>query len=184
MVDAEYGIRVDEKKTAARSNKQRKQRKAKEKKGKKSLENLDHIPTYPTPDDVVTSNPYVPQIDPQLLGEAGTNTVTPRTTETNCEGRYVDDAEMQILLANGHPLTIPINGPNDGPPRYFISAAANIITRPTTESDPILVPKEKPRRSKRIPNGSKSVKSTIANGGFEAKMTTRSQNKKGMPSKK
>ena len=194
MVDAEYGTRVDEKRAAARSVKQRKQRKGKEKKGKKNVEEFENSSTIPTPDVVGTSNEYVPQIDPQLLGEAGTTSDTPRATEANCGGRLVDDAEMQILLANGHPLTIPINGPNDGPPLYYVSAAANMITRPTTESvtitrpttesETVIDPREQPRRSQRVPNSSKSVKMSIPNVGTGAKMITRSQNKKRKPSKK
>ena len=87
---------------------------------------------------------------------------------------------MQKLIANGHPHTIPINGPNDGPPRYYIPAVASLTTNPITELDmiPDPGPREKPHQTQRVPKESKSTKRPIPNVGAQPKMTTRSQNKK------
>ena len=180
MVEAEYGTREDEKRTAARSNKKQKERKGKQKKSKKGSEKINNALAYPVLNDqqgnVMTSNQYEPQIDPLLLGDVGTYRETPKENGTNCEGRYIDDAEMQKLIANGHPHTIPINGPNDGLPRYYIPAAASLTTNPITELD--MIPDPGPRRTQRVPKERKSTKRPIPNVGAQPKMTTRSQNKK------
>jgi hypothetical protein len=46
----------------------------------------------------------------------------------------VDDTQMQVLLTKGYPPAIPINGPNDGPPLYHISASELVEGLP--ENDP------------------------------------------------
>jgi hypothetical protein len=86
-----------------------------------------HIST----DNGTISNTYVPQIDPSLINEDDMSTrVTRRTTvlerepRTDMEGGYIDDSSMQVLMANGYSNMIPSNGPMDGPPRYFVTAAA------------------------------------------------------------
>lgn len=79
---------------------------------------------------------HAPEIDSILLGE---NTLTTLNTEHentelgNNTGREIDENAMQLLKANGYLITIPCNGPNDGPPRYYISAeVTNLLKKITT----------------------------------------------------
>ncbi|KAF8816598.1 hypothetical protein BYT27DRAFT_7248035 [Phlegmacium glaucopus] len=67
---------------------------------------------------------YVPVIDPSLLasGESTGGTAVPQHQDAT--GRIINDIEMQILNNNGYPASIPINGPSEGPPRYYVPAAA------------------------------------------------------------
>lgn len=74
-------------------------------------------------------SPYEPQIDPALLGNDGLTSIAQNTLTNDSQhhqesGGYIDDNGMQVLIANGFPNTIPVNGPQDGPPKYFVSAAA------------------------------------------------------------
>ena len=72
--------------------------------------------------------PFEPQIDPALLENNDTtiaqNPVTNDGQQPQDSGGYIDDTEMQVLIANGFPNAIPVNGPQDGPPRYLVTAAA------------------------------------------------------------
>ena len=78
---------------------------------------------------VCTVDQQLTQIDPALLGEDELTTLVQNTATDGIRhpqdsGGYVDDIGMQLLIANGFPNTIPVNGPQDGPPKYFVSAAA------------------------------------------------------------
>jgi len=55
------------------------------------------------------------QIDPSLLQKAGPVDQTP----TIC----IDTATMDVLVERGHPPIPPINGPQEGPPRYRVTVA-------------------------------------------------------------
>ena len=107
MVRAQYGTRDDERKAAARANKQKTNRLNKRADEQRKDENNQ-------------------QIDPALLTSQnttpGTHIIHP--SSINDAGGYIGEADMQILIANGFSSMIPINGPNDGLPRYFVSAAA------------------------------------------------------------
>lgn len=91
-------------------------------------------------------SPLEPQIDPALLSEVLAtqvqNIATDRIQHPQDSGGYVDDIGMQLLIANGFQNTIPVNGPQDGPPKYFVSAAAidflSNLTRVESTSDDIV----------------------------------------------
>jgi hypothetical protein len=129
MVKAEYGGRADDMQAAAKAQNQRKTRKEKQLegvqnanrkgKGKESRPAASHRNAASTP-QASTSAAHVPQIDPALLGDSDT---TPNPEDTDDAGRQVEENEMQILIANGYPTLLPINGPNDGLPRYYVPAA-------------------------------------------------------------
>jgi hypothetical protein len=66
-------------------------------------------------------------IDPVLLGDQVARNHEPAVQDENPDdptGHFIDDAQMQILIQNGYSCPIPVNGPNDGLPRYFVPAAA------------------------------------------------------------
>jgi hypothetical protein len=60
------------------------------------------------------------QIDPALLGDEGSALVqipvANDTQQHHESGGYIDDIGMRVLIANGFPNSIPVNGPQDGPP--------------------------------------------------------------------
>lgn len=141
MVKADYGGRADDMQAAAKSQKQQKTRKEKRNRSRKGKEKeirptalaghetaaASGITKDIVPSSMDTSTPqasaaaaYFPQIDPTLMGDRDTS---PNPEDTDITGREVDENEMQILIANGYPTSLPVNGPNDGLPRYFVPAA-------------------------------------------------------------
>jgi len=98
IVEAEYGRNAEEERAAAKSTKQKKKRKESERNQKSKT--------------IRKANKRLPQST--LPGEVSDNDV----------GGYVDDIAMQKLIAQGYSNTIPVNGPDDGPPRYYVPAAA------------------------------------------------------------
>ena len=156
IVEAQYGINANTQKAAERNKKQQSSRKKnrenvgkalsqRKKKGKKSPcpgavggSAKDTAEADVTAGAAVNANvtvanecrtPFIPQIDPALLGN-DTIPIIPVTNDTQQSqdsGGYTDDIGMQLLIANGFPNTIPVNGPQDGPPRYFVSSAAMLF---------------------------------------------------------
>jgi hypothetical protein len=65
------------------------------------------------------------QIDPSLLtaedSMATMNTVN--QTTHNDSGEFIQESDMQLLMNNGYPSTLPANGPNEGLPHYYVTAA-------------------------------------------------------------
>jgi hypothetical protein len=142
---------------------------------------------------------FIPQIDPILMGEA---TETPAGTKNGAgQGRHVGEIEMQLLKANGYPTSIPINGPNEGPPRYYIPPhAENLLNmiQTRTESDPTsqnnphigsegnpkLSNNIKPSRKRKNPSKDPAVPLRRSNRGQDdEQIRTRAQRSRGKPRK-
>lgn len=123
MVQVDYGGKTDDERAAARAKKQqnaRKEKRAQKGKGKQ-------IPHSSTSTPIGTSPMVLDhQIDPALLVGNISSTIT-SIVDTNCHhdiGVFIGEDEMQLLISNGFPSTIPINGPGDGLPRYYVPATA------------------------------------------------------------
>jgi hypothetical protein len=132
MVKAEYGRKADDEKAAARGKAKQAARKEKRQK-QKEMQKGKEMSTHPNVDDnalEANDTPFVLQIDPRLLGVSGGESTNDSTTMFQAPfshsetGKIIDEFEMQKLKAIGYPSTIPVNGPNDGPPRYYVDAAA------------------------------------------------------------
>lgn len=145
MVEAEYDRQVDDERAKLRASKQKAARKDKGKAQQQTpINETIHDPRPPftvprtgniTPLTVprngnITNLPQttIPnnQIDPALLGEGESTYISGpgMVGSSNNRGQIIEENEMQMLIANGYPNTIPINGPNDGPPRYYVPVAA------------------------------------------------------------
>ena len=130
MVKAVYGSGAGEEKAAARSKKRKVERKGQKKAKRNANEKESTLITNPeTSTTNPTYTPYEPQIDPALLGDQGLSNINHAATvqvipAPSDIGGQVGDSDMQILIANGFPNALPINGPNEGPPKYIVSAAA------------------------------------------------------------
>jgi hypothetical protein len=213
MVEAEYGRNAEDERAAAKSKKQRKSRKESEKIQKSKTKRKGTKPIHEPRPNTPSSTPFQGQIDPSLLSLPTPRTI-PEVLLDNNVGGYVDDIAMQKLIAQGYSNTIPVNGPNDGPPRYYVTAAAlkllshvsdgeshsnpkgtprhdqNISeddsVRPSKEADNI---DPKPRRSNRVQSVLKDSKITKKKGSVPGvtptpKMQTRSQKKSRKVSRK
>lgn len=157
IVAAQYGGNVNTEKAAARNRKQQLCRKKNreniakgKKKGKKTTCPGPAAEVDVTVDTAATTNPtaatncrthFEPQIDPALLGNdeiiiaKNPVPVTNDTQHPQDSGGYTDDIGMQLLIANGFPNTIPVNGPQDGPPQYFVTTAAMQFLSNHTENN-------------------------------------------------
>lgn len=126
MVQVEYGRKTDDEWAAARAKKQQNTRKEKRatqaKKGKgKQISHSSSLTPIGTSTAV-----FDPQIDPALLVGNGLSTITSIVDTDHHQdiGTFIGENEMQLLISNGYPSTIPINGPGDGLPRYYVPTAA------------------------------------------------------------
>lgn len=131
IVRADYGLREDDRRAAARTKKQQAARSdiraGGQHKGKGRA-----IPV------TTTSNA---QIDPALLtGEDSTGvTQTVNRTTHNDSGGFIGESDMQLLINKGYPSTVPANGPNDGLPCYYVSAAGiNLLKQITADGNPFI----------------------------------------------
>jgi hypothetical protein len=187
IIEADYSTRADEKMAAVRAKQQKKKRK--EKRGKqpnidisRSVDISRSREAAPAPAAAMamdagacqTSTTYIPQIDPSLLAEdrnSNTNSPQPAIIDqspNHSRGGYVDDIGMQILLENGYSNTLPVNGPMDGPPQYYVSADALDTLKRITDCRevqdknqrlPEVLEKQKaqkPRRSDRVQSRNRS----------------------------
>jgi hypothetical protein len=85
-------------------------------------------------------------IDPALLLDPGIN-ITRGPNTTACEPNanvVVDGHQMDILANHGYIKSIPINGPNDGPPMYLVPAAATLHLRQSVETATLEPPSNHP----------------------------------------
>lgn len=112
--------------------KQQERRKAKKKEPKKRRTAKEKEAVTPTITSSTESRTlpavYDPQINPSLQ-QIGTSTHIEHITNQVAipipeDGGYVDDNGMRLLIGSGYENTILVNGPNDGPPKYYVSAAA------------------------------------------------------------
>lgn len=74
-----------------------------------------------------TSSTFTPQIDPSLMEDQSTmhrEGIDTQLTPATNSGALIDDSDMQILLQNGYSIQLPVNGPLEGPPQYYVEAAA------------------------------------------------------------
>lgn len=88
-------------------------------------------------------------IDPQLLADTdtscGPNIIAHPPNITN-PTMLVNDQQMQILRRyNEYSSIIPINGPNDGPPRYCVPAAAQDILDTSQNANDLEAPAQSTR---------------------------------------
>ena len=165
-VVAEYGTRADEERAAAKALKQKdaravaKKRRQGNVKGKQKATNNQPVgqgessePIGDMPSDSGTSN--LPQkhpnrenesptvtgmcvIDPALLGYMQAEALGSTLGTVSTPGPLlIDELDMERLKAIGHPASIPVNGPNDGPPMYSVPASAWALleSHGTNESD-------------------------------------------------
>lgn len=119
IVQADYGINDADKRAAARLKKQQKARSAKRAAQRKGKQKATTTPS--------ASNS---QIDPALLNEEASN--AHNTTPDN-SGGFIGESDMQLLINNGYPSTLPANGPNDGLPQYYITSDGLSLLKRLTE---------------------------------------------------
>lgn len=136
MVDAEYGRQADEEVAAARAKKQRESRKQKNKERQMNKvlnekEAETRTQSGPTENLTLTESrtspaAFDPQIDPSLQQMSRHVEHMPDQEELPDPqgGGHIDFNSMRLLIGSEYENTIPVNGPNDGPPSYFVSAAA------------------------------------------------------------
>lgn len=110
--------------------------------------------SYQSPPDVLApSDPHL-QIDPALLSNHSINLNHGRDPIANQPDGdiLVSLHEMHRLTSHGFPSSIPINGPNDGPPMYSVPAMAQglLDSRNDTENQPHDPESPKKKSKKRV----------------------------------